>query len=391
MSFFKLYYPFSAICSLVLILIISACSPSISSAEEELEQLKDYNEELLALVLKDGKWGFINPYGEYVIPAQYDRALPFSDGLACVGLKKAGGYTFHFIDKTGKTVLSPGLSAASFFRESFAAARIGSRICIIDKAGEAFGDYLYANNFRDGRALVMDKNNRMAYIDTAGQTIISLAANLKFNEAKDFSEGRAALMSKRPLREGLDYTINAWGYIDRDGEEKVSPAYDIAYPFSNGYGRVLKDLKFGFVDREGQMLGALEYRDAEDFSDGMAVVRKGDKYGYIDTNGNLVIDYQFFRVKSFGDGLAPVMKKHKNRYAWGFINKKGDWITEAIYTEAFPFKNGFSMFYHRDNGITVGFLDTNGDTAVAPIFEKAENFMHPDSSNEFKIYLTPLY
>jgi len=51
----------------------------------------------LSLVQVDGSFGFINPKWEFVIPADYEDAFPFSDGLAAV---KIDGLT-AYIDQTG--------------------------------------------------------------------------------------------------------------------------------------------------------------------------------------------------------------------------------------------------------------------------------------------------
>ena len=47
---------------------------------------------------QDGKWGYKNAAGQVVVTPQYDLAATFSDGLAIVVLNGKWG----FIDKTGK-------------------------------------------------------------------------------------------------------------------------------------------------------------------------------------------------------------------------------------------------------------------------------------------------
>jgi len=52
-----------------------------------------------------GKFGFIDPSGEWVIPPKFDDAQDFSEGLAAVfvdEIKKWG-----YIDKKGETVIEP--------------------------------------------------------------------------------------------------------------------------------------------------------------------------------------------------------------------------------------------------------------------------------------------
>ncbi|MBU1720411.1 MAG: WG repeat-containing protein, partial [Bacteroidetes bacterium] len=48
---------------------------------------------------RDGKWGYVNVKDSLVIPAIYDDAKPFSDGLGSV--KK--GDRYGFVDASGKT------------------------------------------------------------------------------------------------------------------------------------------------------------------------------------------------------------------------------------------------------------------------------------------------
>jgi len=69
----------------------------------------------LSLVQVDGSFGFINPK-EFVIPADYEEAFPFSDGLAAV---KIDGLT-AYIDQTGEVILQTEFENAGDFSEGLA-------------------------------------------------------------------------------------------------------------------------------------------------------------------------------------------------------------------------------------------------------------------------------
>ncbi len=56
-------------------------------------------------------WGFINTKGEMVIAPIYDKAEPFSSGMAAVRVGKKWGY----IDKSGKMVIEPQFGSANEF------------------------------------------------------------------------------------------------------------------------------------------------------------------------------------------------------------------------------------------------------------------------------------
>ncbi|MGI7157691.1 WG repeat-containing protein, partial [Campylobacter coli] len=57
----------------------------------------------LARVGLNGKWGFIDKSGKFVIEPKFDSIWDFSEGLAKVGLNGKYG----LIDKSGKIVIEP--------------------------------------------------------------------------------------------------------------------------------------------------------------------------------------------------------------------------------------------------------------------------------------------
>jgi hypothetical protein len=57
----------------------------------------------LAGVLINGRYGFINPKGEVVIPLQFEQVENFSEELAAAKINGRWGY----IDTSGKFVIKP--------------------------------------------------------------------------------------------------------------------------------------------------------------------------------------------------------------------------------------------------------------------------------------------
>ncbi len=70
-----------------------------------------------------GKWGYIDGTGKQVIPAQFDLANSFSEGLAVVKIKDNCGY----VNKIGKVVLQPQFSSCEDFAEGLAAVKTSIR------------------------------------------------------------------------------------------------------------------------------------------------------------------------------------------------------------------------------------------------------------------------
>ena len=104
----------------------------------------------LAVVKQGGKRGFIDVTGKVVIPSIYDQKIDgyFSDGLACV--KQAGKY--FYIDKTGKTVITPQSDISYKFSEGMARFQKGLKLGYIDKTGAVVvkPEYDGAWDFKEG-------------------------------------------------------------------------------------------------------------------------------------------------------------------------------------------------------------------------------------------------
>jgi hypothetical protein len=68
--------------------------------------------ESMAVVMIDGKKGFIDKTGELIIPPRYESADSFTHGLAMIGVGTGDGFTpygnmkWGYIDKTGKYILN---------------------------------------------------------------------------------------------------------------------------------------------------------------------------------------------------------------------------------------------------------------------------------------------
>jgi hypothetical protein len=63
----------------------------------------DFSEGLVSWQFGSGKWGYLDKNGETIIPALFDMAWEFSEGLAAVKVDGKWGY----IDKTGTIVIEP--------------------------------------------------------------------------------------------------------------------------------------------------------------------------------------------------------------------------------------------------------------------------------------------
>ena len=120
----------------------------------------------------DGKnFGYVDKKGSYVINPQFNQALDFKNGLACVRQGDQWGY----IDKTGKFIINPQFKQAqNFSSNGLALVRSGSdrdsKYGYIDKDGKyvinpQFG---YASSFFGSFALAGTDRDKVGIIDAKG-------------------------------------------------------------------------------------------------------------------------------------------------------------------------------------------------------------------------------
>lgn len=136
----------------------------------------------LCWVRLDKKYGFINEDGRMIVPATYDFAGEFSEGLAVVNIGRKvtediGDYVpgkFGFIDSTGKVVVPLQYSRAEFFHEGRALVEKDDKIGFIDLNGNLVIPAIYYVGdlyFKNGKVQVVLENGDEIYIDKDGNRV----------------------------------------------------------------------------------------------------------------------------------------------------------------------------------------------------------------------------
>jgi hypothetical protein len=162
----------------------------------------------LFVVKVKGKDGFIDRDGKIVIEPTFEKAYPFTDGLAAV--EKQGRW--GFIDTTGRVVIEPQFVMVGLFSDGLA-------------------------SFKKTRC-----SDPWGYIDKRGEWVILP----RFKYANDFSEGLA----------GVSLREEGWGFIDRSGREVIPAKFSWVYGgFRHGVAKVTLDRKGGYINKKGECWG----------------------------------------------------------------------------------------------------------------------------------------
>lgn len=278
-----------------------------------------YYNDIATVQERDGLWGFVNRKGEFRLPAVYEKATVFSEGMAWV-IKK--GNMPSAINEKGDVKISlRETTDVRVFHEGHAA------FCANKKHLPLWG--------------FLDKNGN--------ETI-----KAQYRNVKDFRLGLAA------VQENVD---GLWGYINLKGDLIIPHQYQEAYSFHDkGTALVKSDGKYLVIDRNGAVLQELAYTKATP-DDMWTCVKSEQGWGWCNDKGEVAIMPQFEDIRPFGKAdLAPV----KIRGKWGYTDRNGKIAIKRQFTEAYPFIEGRAAV---KVGIMWGFINENGVFMVNPQYE----------------------
>jgi hypothetical protein len=223
------------------------------------------------------KWGLVHESGEIRTPPQFDvthsnyiSGLANTDTLTIMfghtyfdnGLAQAKiNGKYGFIDATGKFVIPPKFDdAAPFnFDPQITPARMGKKWGYIDRQGNFIIPPKFDQTFdfdrRFGSLAQFKLNNKYGFIDRSGKIVIPA----QFDEIEDLNFGEARGVNNyydNLPNEGLaPVRIGAkWGYINRRGIIQISAKFNKASRFQYGVASVEIGSKELHIDRQGKSL-----------------------------------------------------------------------------------------------------------------------------------------
>lgn len=144
------------------------------------EEIQSFTDEGIAIIKINGKYGYIDVYGNTVVMPQYDKARDFSNGIAVVATKIDDANVYGAINTQGEFVLPLKYKGGIGWypeEEVFKVAEKphgeGQTWKLLDRNGKALSDFEWDDiwSFENNRAAVC-KDDKWGVIDSAGQIII---------------------------------------------------------------------------------------------------------------------------------------------------------------------------------------------------------------------------
>lgn len=356
------------------------------------EDLSYWGDEAMIRFRTGKLYGYLNAQGKEAIPAQYEGAYMFSEGLAAV--KKDGKY--GFINTSGQVVIPFQFLEASEFRNGMCRVSREGELCVINKQGQVVKStgLPYTGNsvmtkttlfpFLKKTILLLDgKGNRVkllpyddvasfseglaavksgikwGYMDAEGKVVVPL----QWEAVNSFSEGVAAVQVNSSTMPHI---------IDKSGQKLFDIPFGTKYigPFSEGLAKVAQNNLGGYMDKTGKMVIPAKYLNLGDFKNGMAiVVNTANRYGFVDKTGKEVITPTYDGAGNFSaEGLAPV----KQGNLWGFVDRTGKAVIPPQFEAVSGFNNGVSAV---KKGGKVGYIDAQNTEVVPLMFEDGKEFL----------------
>ena len=252
--------------------------PTIVITEQFANKIRKYDKlgsfhEGLALVQRNGLWGYIDAKGDEVIPCIYkgteygNYGFDFSEGMAVI-IDKNGKY--GYINTKGEVVIKPQFQQAGSFSESVASVFLDGKLNFIGKDGK--------------------------YIEELSNKFI-----WDFNMNRNLPQFKNGVCEVHiPAKEPSEGVIADIIYIDKNGNQIEKPEEVVKKEL---YVRYYEGEKVGYKDSIGNIIVPAKYTTIGDFSCGVAVatLEYGQRgygmeewysddyvsiYGYVDLNGH---------------------------------------------------------------------------------------------------------
>ncbi|BDD06033.1 hypothetical protein AUTU_35160 [Aureibacter tunicatorum] len=331
--------------------------------DREFQDLDLINEEYIAFMGNDERWGVLDNSGKVVIENRFDEIIAYEQNLFKVVFSGQEAYVhlngemamlpeagtvsvnskgnFLVSNRFGRTLYSRQGHELFYTYDSLVDTELGyqvvgdyGKIGFVSEEGKVIldpeydeyynvsGDSLFAVR-KSGFYLLVGKDYFIRLSESDEITSIKKANGEWIGVRKDGkfglvdSEGRLRIANRYDdigvLQENrVPVKLRGhWGFVDEREILVIQPWYDTVEPFYKGATVVSKDMKYGLLQSDGIEKVALKYDTLIRTSSGGALVRLEGKWGYCNSEGVNVITCTYDQVKEVNGNSLIVHKRGK--------------------------------------------------------------------------------
>ena len=228
-----------------------------------------FNNGMAPVIDADGSGFFIDSDGNKVFVVDTEETVSELGSMSSADIYAVNnGREWNYYDKSGRLVMG-GFTEATALANGLAACRTQEGWRIYDVYGnihidEKFDDVLTDEKnmaYRNER-LFIKKDSAVQMIDESGKRV----------GTQDYEDARIFFFFfYAAVKSG-----GKWGFIDKEGNWFIEPAYEDARSFSNGYAAVCLDGMWGFINLERELCIPCQFTAAKDFTaNGTVFVQNG--------------------------------------------------------------------------------------------------------------------
>lgn len=344
------------------------------------ESLKSWTKQPFYKIKMHQGWGVLDSEGNIVVKPVYEDVLYYgNDSTILFSCKKDSYWQLIGLNDTRKNPVKYSSIEYITNKKSYHFLIEKSRFGIISNKGELITKAVFdsAFKFSDNRARVY-LEKMYFYVNKNGTRV----SNNSYSEAKDFSEGMAAV-----------YDGSHWGFIDTIGNTKIDFKYLSATSFINDRSFVEVDSgKYIFINKADSIISDKQYGKGYNFCNELAIVSGKSGYGIIDTSFKWVVAPRYKEIEKSDSGTYYVVVTRKGKKGlitakgkviirpksyiqrignvsedrirvmknkrWGYYDLKGKQVISARYKDARDFKNGRAAV---SSGRYMTFIDNSGN------------------------------
>ena len=307
-------------------------------------------------------YGYLDTAGLEVIPARFEEAGEFSEGL-CLASEND---RFGFIDKNGNWVIYPAFDEVENFVEGVSIVKQKEKFFLIDRTGTKISDdFDEINQFNEGLAVVRS-NKKYGAINRLGGMIIPA----EYDKLGDFQHDHAWFQNN-----------GKYGFIDHNNFISIKNEYDWLDNYS-GLIRAKKEKGYGVIDNKGNVIIPFDYERIEPHASGTFLLVKNSKYGFADKTGCLytMLEYDYDN-KLLAEDLIRSSEIKSTIYfkiimdgEQGLLNDRGRVLAEpGEFEELFLPSSGLIRVFSKDKYY---FLDLKFRPVFKEKYEEAEDFIN---------------
>lgn len=329
--------------------------------KESINKEIELNNKIL-IPLNDSDFvGFIDTSGIFAIPALYDAATPFKEGVAVVNRNDSA----WFINKENKNVFQTfyteaypfinGIAPVNKIGQWFLINRQGQEIAgpfddlseqseqvytvkVNNKYGaiDVYGNYILQSrfdklgDFKNGKAYYID-NGLYGFITKNGKTF-----NARYQWISDFDENNIAIVKLNGL----------YGLINDSDSLFLNARYELILKAEHSNFILVRNNKYGFYSSKNCFITDVDNEFRKElpvsyYTNGYAFkLIKNKKQAIMDANRKITIDFDMYDEVYFAqNNLIRIKKKTK----YGFVDRKLNLVIPLKYQEASDFKDSISI------------------------------------------------